>query len=204
MDDPTLAAATQHIQAGDLEAAADVLRQAVAAGPGASEDSRGRYFTHVMNLGDLLVYLEHYEEAERVLRAGLQGRADLYGRDHPGYAYGLEPLAEALLRAGQAKQALPLAEQATEIFWNHTHERTPELMAFRAYVRLAVDEDANAFQDMEAMPDDLVDVAIATTMTRAERDRVLGPRVLAALLRWMDHHERGATKRAEVEGALDG
>lgn len=202
MDDPTLEAASKHIQAGDMGRAADLLREAVQAGPGRTDESRGRYFTHVMNLGDLLVYLEHYEEAERVLRTGLQGRADLYGRDHPGYAYGLEPLAEALLRAGQAKQALPLAEQATEIFWNHTHERTPEVMVLRAFARLAVDDEANAFQDMEALPDDLVEVAIETTVTRAERDPSLGKRVLAALLGWMDQHERGAPHRDTVLKAL--
>ncbi len=200
MDDPTLEAATKHIQAGDMDRAADVLRKSVDEGPGRSEASRARYFTHVMNLGDLLVYLEHYDEAERVLRAGLQGRADLYGRNHPGYAYGLEPLAEALLRAGEAKQALPLAEQATEIMWNNTHERTPELMALRAYVRLAVDETANAFQDMEAMPDDLVQVAIDSAVARASRYPDLGPRVLRSLLAWMDEHGRG--DRTAVEKAL--
>jgi len=202
MDDETLEAAAKHVQAGDPEAAADVLRRSLETGPGTDEESRSRYLTHIMNLGDLLVHLEHYEEAEQVLRRGLQGRADLYGREHPGYAYGLEPLAEALLRSGQAKQALPLAEQAVEILWNHAHERTPELMTLRAYARKAVDAEADAFQDMEAMPDELIAVAIEASLTRATHDRETGRLVLADLRRWIDEHGRGTAQAAAVDEAL--
>ncbi|MEM1030941.1 MAG: tetratricopeptide repeat protein [Myxococcota bacterium] len=201
-DDPVLAAAMQHIQAGAFDAAADTLRQAVAEGPERDEASRRRHLTRVMNLGDLLVYLRAFDEAEAVLRAGLQGRADLYGRTHPGYAYGLEPLAEALLRAGRARQALPVAEQAVAILWNHNHERTPELMTLRAFVRVAVDPEDEAFQDMEALPARLIQVAIDTALERAGRDLTHGPLVLRQLLAWMDAHGHGGDRRSAVCAAL--
>src|SRR5687768_7695044 len=57
--------------------------------------------TFLMNLGMALQYAGQLEQAEQVLRQGLEGRERLYGPEHAGYAFGLEPLGALLLRRGK-------------------------------------------------------------------------------------------------------
>jgi hypothetical protein len=50
-----------------------------------------------------------------VLREGLAGREQLYGQGHPGYAFGLEPLASVLFRLGKTDEALDWYDKAKAI-----------------------------------------------------------------------------------------
>src|SRR5579872_3876999 len=61
--------------------------------PGTGQEARD-YLTRLMNLGTALEQAGDLAEAEEVLRRGLEGRRAFYGADHPGYAFGLEPLAQ--------------------------------------------------------------------------------------------------------------
>ena len=61
-----------------------------------------------MNLGEFLVRAGQLDEAGAVLLRGLEGRAALYGETPPGYAFGIEPLADLRLREGDATAALAL------------------------------------------------------------------------------------------------
>jgi tetratricopeptide (TPR) repeat protein len=71
--------------------------------------------THQMNLGEMLSRMGNHAEAEEVLRQSLVERGDFYGKEHSGYAYGLESLGEVVLRQGRCEEALAMAEEAVTI-----------------------------------------------------------------------------------------
>jgi hypothetical protein len=58
-----------------------------------------------LNLGMVLRMAGRLDGAETELRHGAEDRLAFYGREHPGYAFGLEPLAEVLLQRGNASEA---------------------------------------------------------------------------------------------------
>ena len=57
-----------------------------------------------------------------------------YGREHAGYAYGLEPLADLLRQRGKVRDARPLAEEAVANLWRNGHAKLPSVLALRAAI----------------------------------------------------------------------
>src|SRR5262249_30791861 len=108
------ALATMLLGMEDYPRAAAVMRAAADIEP-VDHASRKDRLTYLMNLGDVLSRMGNHEEAEAVLRQSLDERRDLYGENHSGYAYGLEALAQVVLRRGRADETLQLAEQAVRI-----------------------------------------------------------------------------------------
>jgi tetratricopeptide (TPR) repeat protein len=98
----------------DYPRAAAVMRAATDIEP-VDHASRKDRLTYQMNLGDVLSRMGNHEEAEAVLRQSLDERRQLYGEGHSGYAYGLEALAQVVLRRGRADEALQMADQALRI-----------------------------------------------------------------------------------------
>jgi len=167
------------IAVGDLARSADALR-AAAEFEGTNDDEKKDRLTYLMNLGEVLVKAGALEEAERVLRDGLQEREAFYGSSHAGYAFGLEPLAEVLWRQGNTEDALELVEEATEILWNHGNPQVASALALRAFVRKDADDEADAFSEMEELPPPLFEALLEACLTRAEE---ADPSVSLAVLR---------------------
>lgn len=122
--------ATLFVALGALERAAEFAEDAAAVRGHDSETRKAR-LTYLMNLGELLTRAGKPDRAEKVLRRGLEERASFYGKDHAGYAYGAEALAELLLARGRPADALALVESAYTIFAAQDHERTPQSLALK-------------------------------------------------------------------------
>jgi tetratricopeptide (TPR) repeat protein len=146
-----------------VPAAIEAFRKAAAVDIPSSEQATRFRLTYLMNLGFALQRAGELEEAERVLRQGLTGRQDFYGRDHPGYAFGLEPLAELLLARGKLEEAEQLIEETVENFWRNGHARVATALAVRGRIYKAAGKDMPAFDGLERLPDHIIE-EMATTL----------------------------------------
>lgn len=88
------------------------------------EDEKNR-LTYLMNLGDMLAYAGELEEALAVHQQGLAQREQFYGKQHPGYAYGLDSWADVAIALGRNKESLEAAQQSLAIYDAAGHERVP-------------------------------------------------------------------------------
>lgn len=113
--------ATYHLMSGAQEAALQSLAQALEATREAPDQRL--HLTIAMNDGEFLQLAGRHAEAELVHRAGLLGRAAYYGKQHPGYAFGLDALAWSLLAQGKAAEALERAEEAVAILRATSHPK---------------------------------------------------------------------------------
>src|SRR5690349_18089422 len=91
------------LNADQLGRAVDCFRLAASVA-GHDDESRKDRLTYRMNLGMTLRMAGRLDEAEKELRQGLEERLAFYGREHPGYAFGLEPLADLLLARGEVRE----------------------------------------------------------------------------------------------------
>ncbi|WP_430786302.1 tetratricopeptide repeat protein [Actinoplanes sp. G11-F43] len=131
-----------------FRAAADV--------PARDHESGKDRLTYRLNVGLALRMAGRFDEAEAELRQGLTERHDFYGPDHPGYAFGLEPLADLLRRAGKLDEARQVAEQAVANLWRNGHERVSSALALRAAIVFELGGrpfDGSEFADL---PDEVV------------------------------------------------
>jgi tetratricopeptide (TPR) repeat protein len=152
---------------GDHERGIDALQTALDLDlPG--EDGQRDALTYNMNLGEFLVRADRLQEAAQVLDDGLKGRAALYGNDHPGYAFGLEPLADVHLALDDAEGALARFDQCLQIFWEAGHPRVTTALAGRAFALCALDVD-DLLDPVDQLPDELVGDVLDAILERAER-----------------------------------
>jgi tetratricopeptide (TPR) repeat protein len=118
-----------------------------------------------------------------VLRAGLAGRRDIHGVEHAGYALGLEPLVELLLRRGKMDEVLEAIEAAAANFPRNGHPRLASALALRAELLKAVGSDEPPFENRDELPDDLIEQLASNIFSRVgETDPVLSRQVLAELV----------------------
>jgi tetratricopeptide (TPR) repeat protein len=181
---------------GDLQRAADCLREAwrvPATEPQALKDR----LTYNMNLGEVLTRQGQSQQAGEVLREGLALRESFYGREHPGYAYGLEPLAETLLARGEVAEARPLVEEAARNLWNHGHDHVAEVLALRTYVLVAAEAGTEEIYELPArLPDELFDRFALRCVARAEHSpAALGLAVLLGLQRHIEARDEAGQLR---------
>jgi tetratricopeptide (TPR) repeat protein len=92
------------------------------------EDEKNR-LTYLMNLGDTLGYAGELDEALAVHERGLAERERFYGKEHPGYAYGLDSWADVAIALGRFEEALKAAQQALAIYDAAGHQRIPHAWA---------------------------------------------------------------------------
>jgi tetratricopeptide (TPR) repeat protein len=169
---------------GQLDRAAAAFRAACdGPAPRSEQDLRDR-LTHLMTLGQVLDMAGRLDEAEQALSEGLAGREKYYGRDHPGYAFGLEPLAELMLKRGKGDLAMEMIQEVIANFGRSGHPRIAGAIALRAEVLRAVGKTDPPFQILKKLPDDLVQQVVQKTLDRAGRsqDLTVNRSVLAALL----------------------
>ena len=109
-----------------------------------------------MNLGMSLEVAGRFDEAEQALRQGLQGRTRHYGREHSGYAFGLEPLATLMLRIGEPAVALEMLDEVVSNFARNRHPRIAGAIALRAEALKAAGKTSPPFDGLDGLPPDLI------------------------------------------------
>jgi tetratricopeptide (TPR) repeat protein len=139
---------------GQLDRAADCFRQAASVKP-RDDESRKNRLIYLVNLGVALGWAGRHREAEKELRRGLKERLAFYGREHAGYAYGLEPLADLLRRRGKLRDARPLAEEAVANLWRNGHAQLPSALALRAAIIQAGGTGEPLFAGLDRLPDEV-------------------------------------------------
>lgn len=140
------------------------------------------HLTYRLNLGTALMMTGRLDEAEAELHRNLQERLAFYGRQHPGYAFGLEPLADILLRRGHVREAREAVEETLGNFWRNGHERIATALALRAEIITAGGWDEPAFPDLRQLPDAAVEHMAVTVMNRAGVRPTMDRAVLTALV----------------------
>ncbi|MEU7866588.1 tetratricopeptide repeat protein [Dactylosporangium sp. NPDC049140] len=168
------------LNADQLGRAVDCYRAAVSVSPRDHPDLHKDHLTYRSNLGLALRLAGRLDEAEAELRAGLAAREAFYGREHAGYAFGLEPLAELLLSRGDVAGARPVAEEMVTNLWDNGHERVAVALALRAEIARAGDPRAEAFTDADRLPGPVLE-----QLANAVRRRIADgePRVYQGLVR---------------------
>lgn len=143
------------------------------------DGARKEHLTYLLNAGDVLLRSGSLQDAEDAIRRSLQGRREVYGPSHPGYAFALEPLANVLLRQAKLDAALEAIEEAVANFRHHAHPRLATALAVRAEVLAAAGADTRTLAGVEALPDELLP-AVAQTLHARLVDG--DPRQLARVL----------------------
>ena len=103
------------------------------------------------------------------LRESRAGREAFFGRKHVGYANGLEPLAEALLRHGDHQGALQAIDEALWIYKRAGHERAASSVALRGVILLADGHDGPLFPALKDLADPLVERVAAIVAERIQQ-----------------------------------
>ncbi len=167
---------------GDLSRAAEACRTATAI-PATDKASQKDRLTYWMNLGDILIRTGQLDEAEQVLRTSLNERKDFYGVDHPGFAYGLAPLADLLIERAKYREALPVAEQAVSIDWKAGNDQVASDLVIRAYALAgAVESTTPMFDEWKELPPKLQQNLLSACIDQSERRTPeLSQRVLQSL-----------------------
>ncbi|TKK89740.1 tetratricopeptide repeat protein [Herbidospora galbida] len=167
---------------GQLDRAVDCFRTACSGTPSADHETRKEQLTYRLNLGMVLAVADRLDEAETELRRNLQEREDFYGREHPGYAFALEPLADLLLRRGDVARAREVIEEAVGNFWRSGHERVAAALAVRGEIIVLGGADEPPFSALDQLPDEVVEGIAYAAVERSGRDPVLGKAVLTRLV----------------------
>ena len=149
--------------------AAECFRAAVAAPVPPGEDPRLR-LGYRLNLGIALALSGRLEEAAEALRQSCAERRAVLGPEHLGYAAGLEPLADVLLRRGDLAGARAAIEEALPILLRAGHERVAGAVALRGVIRQADGETGPLFPALPDLPDHLVERVATIAVTRVRRD----------------------------------
>ncbi|WP_285688243.1 tetratricopeptide repeat protein [Actinoplanes sp. NBRC 103695] len=143
------------LNTGQHDRAIECYRRAVSAAP-RDHESRKDQLTYRLNLGLALRMAGRLDEAEAELRQGAQDRLAFYGREHAGYAFGLEPLADLLLRRGNPGEARQVVEEAVANLWRNGHERVASALALRAVIVHAAGSGEPLFPGLSQLPDEVV------------------------------------------------
>lgn len=143
---------------------------------------RKEHLTYRLNLGVALRMAGRLEEAEAELRRGAAERLAFYGREHAGYAFGLEPLADVLLRRGDLGGARDVVEEAVRNLWQNGHDHVASALALRAEVVHAAGAGEALFPGLEQLPDGTVHLLADAVLHRRDlAEPVTHHAVLAAL-----------------------
>ncbi|MCW6004032.1 tetratricopeptide repeat protein [Micromonospora sp. CPCC 205371] len=164
-----------------LDRAIECYRHAASA-PGQDYESRKDRLTYLLNLGMALRMAGRLDEAEAELRRGAQERLAFYGREHAGYAFGLEPLADLLLQRGDVRQARQVVDEAVDNLWRNGHERVAAALALRAAIVQASGADEPLFLNLHQLPDEVVEQVAGAVIQRLDHGDPASKRLLTALI----------------------
>ncbi|MEU2612214.1 tetratricopeptide repeat protein [Micromonospora sp. NPDC007271] len=154
------------LNADQLDRAIECYRHATAASTDEDPQVRRDHLTYRLNLGMALRMAGRLDEAEAELHRGAQDRLAFYGREHAGYAFGLEPLADVLLQRGNVGQARQIIEETVGNFWRNGHERVATALALRAVIVQARDSGEVLFPGLDQLPDEVVEQVALSVMSR--------------------------------------
>ncbi|GAB3152786.1 hypothetical protein GCM10027290_44200 [Micromonospora sonneratiae] len=157
------------VHADQVDRAIECYRDATSASVHEDPQIRRDHLTYRLNLGMALQMAGRLDEAESELRQGAQDRLAFYGREHAGYAFGLEPLADVLLQRGDVRQARQVIEETMVNFWRNGHERIATTLALRAEIVAAEDAEEPLFPGMDQLPDEIVEQIALSVMSRLGR-----------------------------------
>ena len=148
--------------------AAECFRAAVVVAVAPGEDPQRR-LGYQLNLGIALALSGRLEEGAEALRESRAGRLDFFGREHLGYAAGLEPLADVLLRLGDFAGALEAIEEALPIFRRAGHARLAGSIALRGVILQAAGRSGPLFAGLRDLPDPVVERVAAIAAARVQQ-----------------------------------
>lgn len=154
------------LNADQLGRAIECYRNATSASMQEDPQIRKDHLTYRLNLGMALRMAGRLDEAEAELRQGAQERLAFYGREHAGYAFGLEPLADVLLQRGDVWQARQIIEETVNNFWRNGHERVATALALRAEIVKAGDLGEALFPGLDQLPDKIVEQMALSVISR--------------------------------------
>lgn len=154
--------------ADQMGRAIDCFRAAVSVSPRDYPDLHKDHLTYRSNLGMALRLAGRLDEAEQELRAGAQARLEFYGREHAGYAFGLEPLAELLLQRGDLAQARQVVEEMVANLHHNRHERVAVALALRAEIVRAAGSGEQTFPGIDWLPENVLEQLVLAVCGRME------------------------------------
>lgn len=170
---------------GQAKRAVDAFQDACAGPLPLDREQRKSRLSFMLNLAQAQEEIGNTQEAEQVLRQALEGRRDFYGREHPGYAFGLEPLAALLMKQGRTAEARLLMEEVADIFRKSGHPRAAGALVLLAEARQAggATNTPPAFAELTSMPFPLIEqVAAAAVGRMGDADPLVLRSVLADLV----------------------
>ncbi|MFG3303470.1 tetratricopeptide repeat protein [Micromonospora chersina] len=173
------------LNADQLDRAVECYRRAVSATP-RDPESRKDQLTYRLNLGLALRMAGRLDEAEAELRQGVQERLAFYGREHAGYAFGLEPLADLLRQRGDVAGARQVVEEAVANLWRNGHERVASALALRAAIVHAGGTREPLFVGLQQLPDEVVEEVGRVVIQMLDHDDRASKPLLTALVAAME------------------
>ncbi|MDO3703264.1 hypothetical protein Q3W71_16445 [Micromonospora sp. C28SCA-DRY-2] len=169
------------LNADQLDRAIECFRRAASAPP-RDHESRKDQLTYRLNLGLALRMAGRLDEAEAELRHGVQERLAFYGREHAGYAFGLEPLADLLRQRGDVAGARQVVEEAVANLWRNGHERVASALALRAAIVHAGGTREPLFVGLHQLPDEVVEQVGQAVVRMLDHDDPASKSLLTALV----------------------
>lgn len=162
------------------EEAEAVLKQALAV-PVEGRSAALRRLDWQLRYAEVLCSLGRYDQAETVVRANLEGREALHGKNSTGFALGLPALGELHFQRGLPTEARVVIEEAFNILFGGGHPETGRALARLEFMRAAQGE-AGLFERLDHLPDHLQDQAVSEVLdTLVRRPPSLSMAVLEAL-----------------------
>ncbi|GAA2382251.1 hypothetical protein Cme02nite_53380 [Catellatospora methionotrophica] len=170
------------LNADQLNRAIECYRNATTASS-ADPQFRRDHLTYRLNLGLALRMAGRLDEAESELRQGARDRLAFYGREHPGYAFGLESLADVLLQRGDVAQARQVVEETVDNLWRNGHPRVASALALRAEVMAVHPAGGPLFPQVDQLPEPMLEQVAESVLNRqGQGDPAVFPTVLKALV----------------------
>ncbi|MER7334614.1 MULTISPECIES: tetratricopeptide repeat protein [unclassified Micromonospora] len=169
------------LDADQLDRAIECYRRAVSATP-RDHESRKDQLTYRLNLGLALRMAGRLDEAETELRQGVQERLAFYGREHAGYAFGLEPLADLLRQRGDVAGARQVVEEVVANLWRNGHERVASALALRAAIVHAGGTREPLFVGLHQLPDEVVEQVGRVVTQMLDHDDAASKPLLTSLV----------------------
>ncbi|AWM40672.1 hypothetical protein GobsT_07970 [Gemmata obscuriglobus] len=176
-----------HLKMGQYGKAAVEFQHACKAPLPADPAGRQARLGFMFGFAEALVALGRFEEAEKVHRQCGAFARNLFGANAPRAVATNVPLADGLLKAGKADEALAAAQEAYDALWHLGDALIAFAVPVRAEALKAAGRADNPFADLADLPDELTHQAVAGVLTRAgSGDPVHVRAVLADLLAFAD------------------
>ena len=154
--------------------------------PPEGADRRAR-LDFMYGFAEALLALGRFDEAEKVLRKCLAFARNLFGPNSPQASAANALLADGLLKAGKAVEAVQLVSGAYDALWQLGDALIAVAIPVRAEALKATGRTDNPFADLPDLPDELVTRSITGVLARAATGNPVHMRaVLADLLRFAD------------------